>query len=66
LSDHRSWPALSLLKNVQRVVGSDEHDNTAILGRAATFEDAKAQFGAALAAFREWPGKAEDSDSPLW
>jgi hypothetical protein len=35
-------------------------------GRAATFEDAKAQFGAALAAFREWLGKAEDSDSPLW
>jgi hypothetical protein len=32
-------------------------------GRAATFEDAKAQFAAALAAFREWPGKSEDSDS---
>jgi hypothetical protein len=31
-------------------------------GRAATFEDAKAQFAEALAAFREWPGKSEESD----
>jgi hypothetical protein len=33
-------------------------------GRAATFEDAKAQFAEALAAFREWAGKSEDSDFP--